>query len=114
MTELQWLIKMLTQQKLSSSLKDLFIQRIGEVEAKLNQPIVSVPRGTNITMPHPIVGPSAIAQSPSTQRILEEMENQNPILANNPRITIPPSKIDKETGRAMVQTGKGTSGPRKF
>lgn len=63
MTELQWLIKMLTKHKLPASLKDLFIERIGEVEASLSRP--ALPRAPIIT-----------GQAPSTQRLLEDMATQ--------------------------------------
>jgi len=102
MTELQWLIKMLTQEKLSAKLKDLFIERIGEVEAKLNQPTTRIPQSNPMAMP---------IQAPSTQKLLAEIANEpHPTIIPTP----PPAKIDKETGRAMVATGKGTFGPRKF
>lgn len=102
MTELQWLIKMLTTHKLSSNLKDMFIERIGEVESVLSK--------QNIFTPPRAIAPSA--QVASTQRILDEM-SLIPMNAT-PMIKAPPAVVDKETGRAIVQTGKGTSGPRKF
>lgn len=104
MTELQWLIKILTQHKLSASLKDLFIERIGEVEAKLSPVKAQIPP------------PPMFAQAPSTQKILEELAREgNPVPVPSAIIPkLPPAAIDKETGRAIVQTGKGTSGPRKF
>jgi hypothetical protein len=64
MTELQFLIKILTQQKLSSALKDIFIERIGEVEASLSRPAPQIPR------------PTITGQAPSTQRLLDEMATQ--------------------------------------
>lgn len=133
MTELQWLIKMLTKKKLSPALKDMFIERIGEVEASL------IPRSSNGRTSG--FGPENVGsipargtnQSPSTQKILDEMAQEgitlglNSSTVNPPinvptlsahmpitRIPIPPVAIDKETGRAMVNTGKGTAGPRKF
>lgn len=64
MTELQWLIKMLTKEKLPNSLKDLFIERIGEVEASLSRPAQVRPM------------PIQTGQAPSTQRLLDEMAYQ--------------------------------------
>ena len=90
MTELQWLIKMLTQQKLSPTLKDQFIERIGEVEASLSRSEVK-----RQTIPMNI-------QAPSMQRILDEA---------------PPVPVIPPTQRIVggeVNTGNGTKGPRKF
>ncbi len=104
MTELQWLIKMLTTHKLSASLKDLFIERIGEVEATLSKPVI-----------RPVVQPST-AQAPSMQRIMDQaLEIPPTITGHNTIPNIPkPVGIDKETGRPMVMTGKGSMGPRKW
>jgi hypothetical protein len=98
MTELQWLIKMLTTHKLSATLKDLFIERIGEVEATLSKPVT-----------RPTVQPSTI-QAPSMQRIIDE----TPLIPANIPPPPRPIGIDKETGRPMVATGKGSVGPRKW
>ena len=91
MTELQWLIKILTQQKLSTAMKDLFIERIGEVEANL----IPKAHGTR-----PMI--NSMAQAASTQRILDEPIS-TPIIPPTQRI------IGGE-----VSTGNGTKGPRKF
>ena len=93
MTELQWLIKMLTQHKLPASLKDLFIERIGEVEMSLSKPEAPA-------RPAPV-----LTQAPSTQRILDEMEAPAPVA----RVVIP-KEIVTSTGAA----GSTTRGPRKF
>lgn len=72
----------------------------------------------------PLIAPArlnAVEQAPSTQRLLALQEQVMPGLAPTPippppiagNMT-PPAKIDKETGRAMVPTGRGTLGPRKF
>lgn len=91
MTELQWLIQILTKQKLSSAMKDLFIERIGEVETNL------VPKA------HMSASSSITAQAPSTQRLLDEPKHSP--------ISVPPAQriIGGE-----VSTGNGTKGPRKF
>lgn len=98
MTEIQWLCDVLVTCKMSSSLKDRFIARIGEVTST----------------PQPVIlnRPNVLQQAPSTQRILDEMNSSPAIPMRAP--TPLPERIDKETGRAMVATGKGTSGPRKF
>lgn len=49
------------------------------------------------------------AQAPSTQRLLEQ---HAPLMAAP--VKIPAAEIDKETGRAMVNTGNGTKGARKW
>lgn len=104
------------EQKLSNSAKNEVIARIGEVESLLSRPayISAVPPT------RPIINP--MAQSPSTQKILDEMALEGtattigitpigPIIRSQAMIT---EKMDKETGRAIVQTGKGTSGPKKW
>lgn len=96
MTELQWLIKMLTQHKLPPSLKDLFIERIGEVETILSRPTGRLDRGNPIGIP---------IQAPSMQKIMDETPVSNPLLATKP--------IAQEV---ITYKGNGTSakGPRKF
>lgn len=104
MTELQWLIKMLTQHKLSTSLKDLFIERIGEVEAALsNTPKNSVTGRLSLENGgwNP---PGRPIQAPSMQRIMDEVETP----ALPPRVIVPQEVV--------ISKGNGTStrGPRKF
>jgi hypothetical protein len=107
MTEIQWLCDVLLNFKLPSPVKDRFIARIGEVEAGLSRPTIMAPQ---ITMQNRPIIPQM--QAASTQKILDEIE-MGPM---NPMLTAKhvPEKIDKETGRPMVSTGKGTAGPRKF
>jgi len=97
MTELQWLIKMLTQQKLPASVKDMFIERIGEVEQSLSK------------QPMPRTAPPTQAQAPSMQRILEEATHEG---------IIPSAAIIPQATRTIkpteVSTGQGLRGPRKF
>lgn len=83
---------MLTKEKLSTHLKDLFIERIGDVEA-------------SFTKPQPFtVRP--MAQAPSTQRILDGMDHEQ----QTPNMPPPAKRI---VG-GEVDTGKGTRGPRKY
>lgn len=108
MTELQWLIKMLTQQKLPSGLKDLFIERIGEVEAQLSTPKPRyIASGSGITIP---------IQAPSTQRILNEIANEgiSTIMPSEDQVFAKPPIAQKRIIGVEVDTGKGTRGPRKF
>jgi len=109
MTELQFLIKILTQQKLSSSLKDIFIERIGEVEASLSRPAQVLPR--------PPVNQTG--QAPSTQRILEQMA-QDPAAAMAAVAQTPMAAAALESRQLAIKqaaSGKpepGRTSPRKF
>lgn len=83
MTELQWLIQMLTKQKLSSPLKDLFIERIGEVESNLvpkahGTMASSIPHastfgygGSGTLIQNPV---NQIAQTPAAAAALQQRE----------------------------------------
>jgi len=113
-TELQWLIKMLTKEKLSANLKDLFIERIGEVEACLSRP----------TPQRPL--PIQTGQAPSTQRLLDEMAQQTG--SSVPNMIPGPSVIAQTASAAQAlesrqlaikqaASGKpepGRTSPRKF
>lgn len=101
MTEIQWLVDIILHNKVPGPLMEKFVARIGEVEAQLSRPIIT-------QRPVPTTGPVQVA---STQRILDQIANETPLVKAAVSI---PSVVDKETGRAMVNTGKGTSGPRKF
>jgi hypothetical protein len=112
MTELQWLIKILTKHKLSSAMKDLFIERIGEVEARMSPQMVR--RETNP------MNPLAPQQSASTQRILNEMASEG-ILASPAQIAQTPSAAAALESRQLAikqaASGKpepGRTSPRKF
>lgn len=106
MTELQWLIKVLTQQKLSNTLKDLFIERIGEVETRLQgvRPVLG-------PTPQPL---SPTNQAPSTQKILDEIAQEaiNPPLHQRP--IVPRRTQSKEPVVTSVTNGGFTSGPKKW
>ena len=117
MTELQFLIDLLLNHKLSKETKALIKERIGQVEAQYARPQQVIQR--------PIVR-SPTAQAASTQAILEK----NPDLIKNPQeIVSNPTHIVEETplrpitpadlainriAGAEVSTGKGMKGPRKF
>lgn len=107
MTELQWLIKMLTKYKLPSALKDLFIERIGEVEAFLSRPA------------QPKVFPIQTGQAPSTQRLLDQMAQDTGVSV--PVITQTPATASALESRSIAikqaASGKpepGRTSPRKF
>jgi hypothetical protein len=98
MSELQWLIHMLTKQKLPNALKDLFIERIGEVEALLTKPSIRIP-------PSALVNPS---QAPSTQRILDGIA-QTPAAA-----AALESRDAAIRAAASAKPEPGRTSPRKF
>lgn len=102
-TDIKWLVDILLNYKLPEPVKELFIARIGQIEESLHQQ----PAKPIIQLQPPIM-----MQAPSTQRILDEIANEIPVVKAKP-VQIP-AVIDKETGRAIINTGKGTSGPRKF
>jgi hypothetical protein len=103
MSELQWLIRMLTKEKLSPHLKDLFIERIGEVEANL------VPKAHGARpMPIPPIG----QQAPSTQRLLEA--EAFPSSMTDVPTPVPSALTGKRIVGGEVVTGNNTRGPRKF
>lgn len=81
-------------------MKDLFIERIGEVEANLSKPQVRMPS-------NPVSGP--YYQAPSTQRLLNEMASEGMPASPAPIIPVPKRIVGGE-----VNTGNGTKGPRKF
>ncbi len=101
MTELQWLIKMLTQHKLPKGVKDLFIERLGEVEGQLA-------KGMNYNRPAVFI-PGPQAQAPST---IAAMERQMAEPLPMPPV-VPPLVTQRIVG-GEVNTGNGTRGPRKF
>jgi hypothetical protein len=92
MTELQWLIHMLTKQKLAPKIKDMFIARIGDVEQRLSPQ-------------RPAVNP--LVQAPSAQRLLDQQVN--PVIPDVPAKIIVPQEV-------ITGKGNGTSikGPRKW
>lgn len=63
--------------------------------------------------PKQVMVSAAPIQAPSTQRLLDQ---QNDIITHKLGAPILPTntRVDKETGRAMVPTGAGTYGPKKF
>jgi len=110
MSELQWLIKMLTEHKLSSSLKDLFIQRLGEVEAALSS------RGPA----RPIVNFGPV-QAASTQKLLDDMATQTGSSVIPPHIAQTPATAAaleaRQTAIKIATSDKpepGRTSPRKF
>lgn len=111
MTELRWLIQMLTKQKLSSSMKDLFIERIGEVESNLVPKAHTGRASVNF-------GP---VQAASTQKLLNEMELQTGsavITGPIAQTTAAAQALEsRQTAIKIANSGKpepGRTSPRKF
>lgn len=96
-TELQFLLDLLLNHKLPKGTKKLLTDRIGEVENQIiPQPTVlrAAPTvSSRMPPPEPIIPPQAFVPN---------------------AMPLPKAEVDKETGRAMVPTGNGTRGPRKF
>lgn len=115
MTELQWLIKILTQHKLPNILKDLFIERIGEVEINL------VPKAHGS---RPIVnfGPvTTSSQAPSTQKILDEMAQETEVQSQSlPTAHTPAAAAALRSRQEAIKAAAsdkpeaGRTSPRKF
>lgn len=76
MTELQWLIHMLTKQKLPNALKDLFIERIGEVEANLVPKAHGTRPASQMQRPmdQPVQDINTIAQTQAAAAALESRQ----------------------------------------
>lgn len=110
MTELQFLIDLLLNHKLSPTTKKLVAERVSFVEEQM--------RPNKPTVPHRTM-PNIPVQAPSTQAILDREAGldvpspTNMMVAAAP--TLPPSAL--ATNRIVggqVNTGNGTKGPRKF
>lgn len=97
MTELSFLLELLLNHKLPKKTKDAVAERIKVVENGI------------------IPQPTAIRAAPMISSRMPPAEPIIPPQAFVPNaIPLPKADIDKETGRAVVPTGNGTRGPRKF
>jgi hypothetical protein len=100
-SEIQFLLNLVLNHKISTEVKKICLERIGQIEQNLR----TTPRPSQFT-------PTTIAQAPSTQAILDSMAP--PPAAN---VMIPSSARDKETGLVNVVTsnspGGSTRGPSK-
>ena len=104
MTEIQFLIELLLNHKMSPDVKKLCTERIGEVASRLGQ----LPAPAQLVR-HP-GPPSSLDQSPSTLALMAKHaadELGEPIVAK----TLP--RVQRIVG-GEVSTGNGTRGPRKF
>lgn len=119
MTEIKWLIEMLMNNKLSPQVKDKFIARIGEVEEYLSQ-VRPQQQAFQRSLP-----PTPNQQSPSTQKILDEMAQEQ----GSAILPLVPPQIMAQTpaaAQALIQrqaviaqatlgsTEVGRKSPRKF
>lgn len=119
MTEIQWLVDIMLNNKLSEPVKQKFIARIGEVEAKLT-PSRPAPFG-HPGLVNPVIGPSA--QSPSTQAALarQQAEGIEPFVGSNSPVAQTLGAAQALNARqqaiAIAASGapeKGRTSPRKF
>lgn len=110
-TELSFLLTILLEHKIPKATKDALKERIKKIQEVAPITLGFSPPRQAAPMP------SSIQQAASTQRLLAEHGIEAPTTPMPPVqqvIRLPPSEIDKETGRASVATGNGTRGPRKF
>lgn len=118
-SEIQFLLGLVLNHKLPTPTKHAILARIGEVEKNLRSPAPSPPlspmnmHATALTQGPPV-------QSPSMQKILDEMTHQQPPIPRPQSFMAqPPSQIprDKETGRVQnitsVTSGGMVTGPSK-
>lgn len=96
MTELSFLLELLLNHKLPKKTKDAVAERIKVVENGI------------------IPQPTAIRAAPLISSRMPPPDPIPPQAFVPNGIPLPKAEIDKETGRAVVQTGNGTRGPRKF
>jgi hypothetical protein len=74
MTEIAWLVKFMTQQQLTEEGKKACIERIGEVEERINARQSPIPTYPPIhqTYPQPVISP-IVGQPPLSQAQLRDM-----------------------------------------
>lgn len=99
MTEIQFLIDLILNGKLSASAKEKCVARIGEVEASLTK---MNPK----PIPQQPIIQTTTQQAPSMQRIIDEVA-MTPTPA--PKRIVVPTEVITSTGN-----GTSTRGPRKF
>lgn len=102
MSELSFLVDLLLNHKLSTSVKKHIAERIREIEAKA-QP-ASVARSTGV--PAHLIG-----QAPST---VANLTNEPLAPAVSPIALTPAVNAQNRIVGGEVSTGHGTKGPRKF
>lgn len=103
MTEIQWLVDIMLHHKLPEAVKEKFISRIGEVEANYSKPVVRP------------IPPPMHAQTPSTQKILDEMAQDTIQVAQTPAVAA--ALQSRQEAIKQAASGKpepGRTSPRKF
>lgn len=119
MTELSFLLELLLTHKLQKSTKEALMARIKEIESKQAQSVSNNPGAITYRAPK-------TAQSPSMQRILDEMANEGMILSNEPQ-PVPVAIAQTQAVAAALaerresinialsgKEEKGRTSPRKF
>lgn len=115
MTELSFLLELLLTHKLAKGTKEAITNRIKEIEQSF-RPVVLEP-GQRLVQPQ---RPPRTAQSPSTQRILDEMaQEQAPVpveqVAQSPVAAMAMAARQEAINIAISgREEKGRTSPRKF
>ena len=104
MSEIAWLVKLMTSYKLPDEVREFCIARIGEVEEKMS----SRPSQSQISHSRSL---SQGEQSPSTLAKMAEHAQTHPVTPLPPSAAI---AIQRSITPVEVNTGNGTRGPRKF
>lgn len=114
-SEIQFLLGLILNHKLSADVKKLCLERIGKIEESLRVSPNHSPRAVSL----PVVGTigNGVIQAPSMQRILDQQTAPLPPVAQPIAVHIPAAARDKETGMVNVVTsttpGGSTRGPSK-
>ena len=115
-TELGFLIELLLNHDLDPNTKQALASRIKDVEQALSSKSQQPSLATTQTMPAKII--HGAQQAASTQAILERDDSQPQVI--NPIQTAPVAPIPANALAVnrivggMVDTGRGSKGPRKF
>lgn len=123
MSELSFLLELLLNHKLPKPTKEAITTRIKEVEGRISQPVQ-----TSGFMTTSQARPPKTAQSPSTQRILDEMAAEGVLIGAVTQQQDIPAQIAQTPAAAMALASraeairiavsgkeeKGRTSPRKF
>ena len=116
-TELSFLVTLLLDHKLPKATQGLLKERIKLLQTA---PVPALPQVFMQGMAGQQARPAPQAQAASTlaamakHGLVDPVAGMVPAPPITPVIRIPPSEIDKETGRPQVVTGNGTKGARKW
>jgi hypothetical protein len=123
MTEIRFLLDLILTEKMSVNAKKKCIERIGEVEAKLQQPgIATQSPPSRVNAQVHTVDPNGIVQSASTLAALARQEvSPAPVQASSIQQHIPvlsaaqrASMLKGHDAVSSTTNGGETKGPRKF